>query len=52
MSTAPSIEKEERAKRFFPALKVVAGCGVDVESSMIRKRKIGKSEPEGLGLRR
>jgi len=48
--TSPVIRKERRAKRFFPALKVVAGCGGETEGAT-RKRKIGKPEAASKGLR-
>jgi hypothetical protein len=40
--TSPVIQKEEEAKLFFPALKVVAGCGGETEGAT-RDRKVGKA---------
>jgi len=49
---SPVFQKEEEAKLFFPASKIVAGCGGEAEAATrMRKRKIGKPEAAGKGLR-
>jgi hypothetical protein len=35
--TSPVIQKEEEARMLFPALKVVAGCGGDIEEATRKK---------------
>jgi hypothetical protein len=48
--TSPVVRKEEETKLFFPALKVVAGCGGDTEEAT-RKRKMARPEAASKDLR-
>jgi hypothetical protein len=47
---SPVVRKEEEAKLFFPALKVVAGCGREAEVAA-RKRKMTRPEAASKDLR-